>query len=112
MQILTINTTARDACINGDLTIATRLLTQCIRADGNDHNSHANRSFVEARNSNWDCALDDSLKVIHRSVVIFLTQTNLYGDIEHQYSAILDGLYLQGHRPLWKTTVPGRDESI
>jgi hypothetical protein len=42
----------------------------------------------------------------------FLIEIGLYGDIEHQHSAIFDGLYLQGHRPLWKTTVPGCDESI
>jgi hypothetical protein len=83
MQILTINMTARDACINRDLTIATRLLTQYIHANSNNHNYHANCSFVEVRNSKWDCALDDLLKVIHHSVVIFLTQTNLYGNIEH-----------------------------
>jgi hypothetical protein len=63
MQILTINTTARDACISGDLLTAEKLLTQDIGADGNDYNSYANRSFVKARNSDWDCALEDALKV-------------------------------------------------
>jgi hypothetical protein len=52
-----------DACISGDLTIATRLFTQDICADDNDYNSYVNCSFVEARNSNWDHALDDGLKV-------------------------------------------------
>lgn len=63
MQILTINMTAHDACISRDLTIATRLLTQDICADNNDYNSYVNRSFVKARNLNWDHALDDTLKV-------------------------------------------------
>jgi hypothetical protein len=63
MQILTINMSAYDACISGDLLTAVKLLTQDISADGNDYNSYANRSFVRARNSDWDCALDDALKV-------------------------------------------------
>jgi hypothetical protein len=63
MQILTINTTAHDACISGDLLTADRLLTQQVNTNSNDYNSFANRSFVKARNSNWDCALDDALKV-------------------------------------------------
>jgi hypothetical protein len=63
MQILTINKTAHDACIRGDLPTVKRLLTQDINADSNDYNSYANRSFVMARNSDWNCALDDALKV-------------------------------------------------
>ncbi|KAG1800334.1 uncharacterized protein HD556DRAFT_1028494 [Suillus plorans] len=63
-EILAINTTARNACITGDLPTAVRLFTQEINADGNDYNSYANRSFVKARNSDWDCALDDALKSI------------------------------------------------
>ncbi|KAG1786336.1 uncharacterized protein HD556DRAFT_1449839 [Suillus plorans] len=35
-----------------------------IAADDNDYKSHANRSFVKARNSDWDHALDDALKSI------------------------------------------------
>ena len=65
MQILTINTTARDACITGDLPAADRLLTQDINADGDDYNSYANRSFVMARKADWDRALDDALKVTY-----------------------------------------------
>ncbi|KIK38027.1 hypothetical protein CY34DRAFT_415637 [Suillus luteus UH-Slu-Lm8-n1] len=64
MQILTINTTVRDACISGDLPTADRLLTQDIGANGDDYNSYANRSFVKARLSDWDCAIDDALKSI------------------------------------------------
>jgi hypothetical protein len=63
MQILTIDTTSRDACISGDLLTAEKLLTQDISADSNDYNSYANRSFVKARNSDWDCALEDALDV-------------------------------------------------
>ncbi|KAG2339171.1 TPR-like protein [Suillus weaverae] len=65
MQILTINTTARDACITGDLATADRLLTQEIDADSNDYNSYANRSFVMARTADWDRALDDAIKSIN-----------------------------------------------
>ncbi|KAG1786305.1 quinon protein alcohol dehydrogenase-like superfamily [Suillus plorans] len=63
-NILAINTTARDACITGDLPTADRLLTKDIGVDSNDYNSYANRSFVKARNSDWDHALDDALKSI------------------------------------------------
>ncbi|KAG2337096.1 hypothetical protein BDR05DRAFT_970635 [Suillus weaverae] len=63
-EILTINTTARDACITGDLATADRLLTQEINTDSNDYNSYANRSFVMARKADWDRALDDALKSI------------------------------------------------
>ncbi|KAG2153472.1 uncharacterized protein EDB93DRAFT_1248737 [Suillus bovinus] len=73
-NILTINTTARNACISGDLLAADRMLTQDINADGNDYNSYANRSFVKARNSDWDSALDDA----HKSISI---QRSLMGCI-------------------------------
>jgi hypothetical protein len=63
MQILVINTTARNACLTGDLSTADRLLTQEINADNNDYDSYANRSFVMARKADWDHALDDALKV-------------------------------------------------
>jgi hypothetical protein len=63
MQILAINTTARNACITGDLTTTTKLLTQDIDADNNDYDSYANRSFVMARKADWDHALDDAQKV-------------------------------------------------
>ncbi|KAG1789004.1 uncharacterized protein HD556DRAFT_1447278 [Suillus plorans] len=40
--------------------------SQCmqINADAKDYNSYVNRSFVKARNSDWDRALDDALKSI------------------------------------------------
>jgi hypothetical protein len=112
MQILAINTTARNACVTGDLTIATKLLTQDIDADSNDYDSYANRSFVMARKADWDRALDDAQKVTVPPRSSSYIQANLYGDIEHQHSAIFDGLYLLGHRPLWKTTVQRCDESV
>ncbi|KAG1786314.1 uncharacterized protein HD556DRAFT_1528393 [Suillus plorans] len=63
-QILDMDSTTRDACINGDLDTAEALLTQQIDADNNDHNAYANRSFVRARKADWDRALDDALKAI------------------------------------------------
>ncbi|KAG2032012.1 hypothetical protein BDR03DRAFT_1015566 [Suillus americanus] len=57
-------TTARDACIAGDLDIATKLLTQGIDTDANDYTSYAHRSFVMARKHAWDLALDDAIKSI------------------------------------------------
>ncbi|KAG2359514.1 hypothetical protein BDR07DRAFT_1414832, partial [Suillus spraguei] len=63
-EILAIDTTARNACITGDLSTADRLLTKEINANINDYNSHANRSFVMARKGDWDRALDDALKSI------------------------------------------------
>ncbi|KAG2070046.1 WD40 repeat-like protein [Suillus decipiens] len=68
IEILTIDKTARNACITGDLPTADRLLTQEINSDGNDYNSYANHSFVMARKADWDRAFDDALKV--RSTVL------------------------------------------
>lgn len=65
MQIMTINTMVRNACIIGDLHMAEERLTRRINADGNNHNSYANRSFVVARKGDWDHALDDAVKVRH-----------------------------------------------
>jgi hypothetical protein len=62
VQILAI-TTACDACITGDLPTAEELLTQNIHTDANDYTSHAHRSFVMARQRNWDHALQDAIKV-------------------------------------------------
>ncbi|KAG2749433.1 hypothetical protein P692DRAFT_201481176 [Suillus brevipes Sb2] len=62
-KILAI-TTARDACISGDLPAAEELLTQDIHTDANDHTSYAHRSFVMARKHNWDHALEDAIKSI------------------------------------------------
>ncbi|KAG0695826.1 hypothetical protein DFH29DRAFT_1005099 [Suillus ampliporus] len=63
-EILAIDTTARNACIAGDLPTAEDMLTQDINIDGNDYNAYANRSFVRARKLEWDPALHDALKSI------------------------------------------------
>lgn len=63
---IAINTTARNACISGDLPIAEELLTQEINSesDPNNYISYADRSFVMARKHNWDHALRDALMSI------------------------------------------------
>ncbi|KAG2137113.1 uncharacterized protein EDB93DRAFT_1253727 [Suillus bovinus] len=63
-KILTMNMAIRNACVTGDLHIAEALLTRQIYADHNDYNAYANRSFVRARQADWDRALDDALKSI------------------------------------------------
>ncbi|KAG2077519.1 hypothetical protein BDR04DRAFT_1148250 [Suillus decipiens] len=67
-----MKTTARNACITGDLPTIDSPLTQDIGADGNDYNSFANRLFIKAR----DYALDDALKSIS-------IQPSLMGCITH-----------------------------
>jgi hypothetical protein len=62
VQILAI-TTARNACLTGDLDTAEELLTQEIDTDDNPHTSYAHRSFVMARKHDWDHALQDALRV-------------------------------------------------
>lgn len=62
-NILTINTTARNACIAGNLSAAEELFTQEIDTAANDYTSYANRSFVMARRYQWDCALQDAIKL-------------------------------------------------
>ncbi|KAG1726975.1 uncharacterized protein EDB91DRAFT_899684 [Suillus paluster] len=65
LEILSVNTTtARDACIAGDLSSAEILFTQEIDADAKNYTSYANRSFVMARKHDWDHALDDAIKSI------------------------------------------------
>ncbi|KAG1797426.1 uncharacterized protein HD556DRAFT_255574 [Suillus plorans] len=59
LQIIAI-TTARDACIDGDLSTAEGLLTQDISTNVNSHTSYAHRSFVLARQNDWDNALQDA----------------------------------------------------
>lgn len=66
---ISINTTARNACLSGDLPIAEELLTQEIDSDPNNYISYANRSFVMARKHDWDHALRDALMhsaLLHR----------------------------------------------
>lgn len=45
------------------LSTAEMVLTQNFDAGVNNHASYANRSFVMARKSDWDCALQDANKV-------------------------------------------------
>ncbi|KAG1789521.1 heterokaryon incompatibility protein-domain-containing protein [Suillus plorans] len=63
VQILAI-TTARNACMDGDLSTAEELLTQDIDTDPNNHTSYAHRSFIMARKHDWDRALQDAIKSI------------------------------------------------
>ncbi|KAG1787199.1 uncharacterized protein HD556DRAFT_1530619 [Suillus plorans] len=63
-------TTARDACLTGDLSLAEELLTQEIHANADDFTSYANRSFVMARKHNWDNALEDAIKVF-QAIALF-----------------------------------------
>ncbi|KAG1896594.1 WD40-repeat-containing domain protein [Suillus fuscotomentosus] len=58
-------TTARDACLTGDLSFAEELLTQEIHINADDVISYANRSFVMARKHEWDHALDDAIQSIN-----------------------------------------------
>ncbi|KAG2053269.1 WD40 repeat-like protein [Suillus hirtellus] len=58
-------TTARDACITGDLSFAEELLTQEIHTNAANVISYANRSFVMARKHDWDNALEDAIKSIN-----------------------------------------------
>jgi hypothetical protein len=62
VQILA-DTTARHACVTGDLSIAEELLTQDIHTDANNYTLYAHRSFVMARQLAWDHALEDAIKV-------------------------------------------------
>ncbi|KAG1750592.1 WD40-repeat-containing domain protein [Suillus paluster] len=61
-KILAINTTARKACITGDLSAAEKILTQEIETDANNDISYADRSLVMARKFDWDRALHDASK--------------------------------------------------
>ncbi|KAG2357071.1 hypothetical protein BDR07DRAFT_396678 [Suillus spraguei] len=64
MQILPVNTTVRKAFITGDLSTAEKLLTQDINTDSNNYISYSHRSFIMARQHEWDRALQDAIKSI------------------------------------------------
>ncbi|KAG2095304.1 RNA dependent RNA polymerase-domain-containing protein [Suillus discolor] len=90
-------TTARDACLTGDLSIAEELLTQEIHTNANDFISYANRSFVMARKHKLDSSLEDAIKVIELDPLSYLgynlKHAALYGEaIEtfHTMLSILD----------------------
>jgi len=66
MQILSINTTVRNACVSLDselLPPAEELLTKEIVADPGNYSSYANRAILMVRKSDWDQALRDALEV-------------------------------------------------
>jgi hypothetical protein len=112
VQILAI-TTARDACVAGDLDAAEGLLTQEIRTDPNNYTSYAHRSFIMSRKHAWDLALDDATKVSYTdpswssySMLAFIRDT------VHQHSVLVDRLHLQGHCPLRKRPRQGGEDSI
>ncbi|KAG2358956.1 quinon protein alcohol dehydrogenase-like superfamily [Suillus spraguei] len=63
-KILAITTTARNACVTGDLSTAEEWLTKEIDADINNYTSYANRAFVMARKLDWDHALQDAIKSV------------------------------------------------
>jgi hypothetical protein len=70
-ELLAINETARIAYVTGDLSTTLKFLTQEITADAKNFASYANRSFVMARQLDWDNALQDATKVkmIHHALV-------------------------------------------
>lgn len=59
-KILVITTSARNACISGELSTAEKILAQEITANPNDYTSYATRSFVMSRKHDWDHALRDA----------------------------------------------------
>ncbi|KAG1790602.1 uncharacterized protein HD556DRAFT_1488069 [Suillus plorans] len=69
-------TTARDACLTGDLSIAEELLTRETHTNVNDFTAYANRSFVMVRKHNLDNALEDAIKSINirPSLIAFISK--------------------------------------
>ncbi|KAG2147458.1 uncharacterized protein EDB93DRAFT_1147372 [Suillus bovinus] len=60
-KLFTVNTAIRNAFITGDLFTAESLLTEAIYAEKKtNYISYANRSFLMAQKSEWDCALEDA----------------------------------------------------
>jgi lipopolysaccharide biosynthesis regulator YciM len=112
VQILAI-TTARDACVTGNLDAAEELLTQDIHTDADDYTSYAHRSFIMSRKNSWDLALEDAIKVSctdtswpSYSILAFMC------DIVYQHSVLIDRLHLQRHRSLRKRPRPGGKDSV
>jgi hypothetical protein len=92
--------------------MAETLLTRQIDADGNNYNSYANRSFVMARQREWDHALDDAVKVRDARKSCSPRVELTFTAIVHQHSTLLDGVYFQRHCPLWKDGLWGSDRGI
>ncbi|KIK34388.1 hypothetical protein CY34DRAFT_812957 [Suillus luteus UH-Slu-Lm8-n1] len=78
-------TTARDACITGDLPTAEVLLSLDIHTDANNYTSYAHRSFVMARKHAWDHALEDAIKSIsiHPSLTGYISKGIALGGKGH-----------------------------
>lgn len=72
MKVLTMNSDVRNACIAGDLRAAEIALDQEIDKDAFDYTSYANRAFVMARESYWDRALHDAIKVNNLTIMFSL----------------------------------------
>nr|AFB76151.1 hypothetical protein [Suillus grevillei] len=63
-RVLGINMTVHNASIAGGLHLDEELLTRETDADGNNHDTYADRSVVRARNFEWESALQDAVKSI------------------------------------------------
>jgi hypothetical protein len=88
-----MNTVVRDACIDGDLDYAEKLLMEEIDVNCDSYNSYANLSFVRARKLEWDDALWDATKVRCNDVVHYVS-ANFDLTLVHQDSTFVDGLYI------------------
>lgn len=95
MQVLSINTAVRGACLTRDLHMAEILLTRQISADGNNYNSYANRSFVMARQREWDHALEDAVRVRGTGQSNYARPQDrlTFTPTVHQHSTLLVRLY-------------------
>ncbi|KAG2047946.1 WD40 repeat-like protein [Suillus hirtellus] len=76
VQTNVITKTARNTRMTEVLSTAEMVLTQNFDAGVNSYASYANRSFVMARKSDWDCALQDAIKslTIHPSLAGCIAQ--------------------------------------
>jgi len=86
-----------------------RMLTQQISLDRQNHNAYANRSFVLSRKCDWDSALHNALQVRathHHYLAVDLP------DSVSQHSGILARLCLQRHCSLRKIGIQRSDKCI
>ncbi|KAG1785217.1 WD40-repeat-containing domain protein [Suillus plorans] len=76
VQTNVITKTARNTRVTEVLSTAEMVLTETFDAGINNYASYANRSFVMARKSDWDCALQDAIKslTIHPSLAGYIAQ--------------------------------------
>jgi hypothetical protein len=107
VQVLA-DTTARHACVTGDLPTAEVLLSLDIHTDANNYTSYAHSSFVMARKHAWDLALEDAIKASYIDPSWpWYDGLTFIRDIVYQHSALIDWLHLQRHRPLRQRSYPG-----